>query len=65
VKRAGGDADRAASLAEAKRLLAVPDNVSRDLTHFTTDPRPLLDHREKVARMIERLNARQTSPAAN
>lgn len=47
--------ERAALLAEAKRLLAVPDAVSRDLTHFTTDPRPLLEHRDKLARMIERL----------
>lgn len=47
--------ERAALLAEAKRLLTVPDEVSRDLTHFTTDPRPLLEHRERLARMIERL----------
>lgn len=45
----------AALLAEAKALLIVPANVSRDLTHFTTDPRPLLEHRDQVARMIERL----------
>ncbi len=42
-------------LAEAERLLQVPEQISRDLTHFTTDPRPLLEHRRKVARMIERL----------
>jgi hypothetical protein len=40
---------------EARHLLAVPPEVSRDLTHFATDPRPILAHREKVARMIERL----------
>jgi len=40
---------------EAKALLVVPPEVSRDLTHFTTDPRPLLEHRDRVARMIERL----------
>ncbi len=45
---------RATLLAEAKRLLVVPENVSKDLTHFTTDPRPLLEHRDQVARMIER-----------
>jgi hypothetical protein len=39
-------------------LLEVPREISRDLTHFTTDPRVLLIHREKMARMIERL--RQT-----
>jgi len=42
-------------LAEAKSLLAVPERVSKDLTHFTTDPRPLLEHRDRLARMIERL----------
>jgi hypothetical protein len=45
----------AARVREAKALLTVPENVSKDLTHFTTDPRPILDHREKVARMIEQL----------
>jgi hypothetical protein len=42
-------------IAEGKRLLVVPPEVSKDLTHFTTDPRPMLEHRDKIARMIERL----------
>lgn len=42
-------------LAEAETLLVVPESVSKVLTHFTTDPRPLLEHRDRVARMIERL----------
>jgi len=42
---------------EARALLAVPSDISKDLTHFTTDPRPLLEHRARVARMIERLQA--------
>ena len=42
---------------EAKRLLLVPEAVSKDLTHFTTDPRPLLEYRDQVARMIERLRS--------
>jgi len=33
----------------------VPSDVSKDLTHFTTDPRVMLEHRDRVARMIERL----------
>jgi hypothetical protein len=45
----------AASLQEARELLVVPGTISKDLTHFTTDPRPLLAHRERVARMIEKL----------
>jgi hypothetical protein len=36
-------------------LLKVPNEVSQDLTHFTTDPRVMLAHRDRVARMIERL----------
>ncbi len=53
---AGGDGLPGAELlAEARALLVVPANVSRDLTHFTTDPRPLLEHRDRLARMIERL----------
>jgi hypothetical protein len=40
---------------QARRLLEVPETVSKDLTHFTTDPRQILAHRDKVARMLERL----------
>jgi len=39
----------------ARALLKVPPAVSQDLKHFTTDPRLLLQHREQVAQMIERL----------
>jgi len=35
--------------------LVVPSDVSTDLTHFTADPRPLLAHRDRIARMIEQL----------
>jgi hypothetical protein len=42
-------------LSEARQLLTVPPEVSRDLTHFTTDPRPMLAHRDRIARMIEQL----------
>jgi hypothetical protein len=40
---------------QAHELLKVPNEVSQDLTHFTTDPRVMLAHRDRVARMIERL----------
>ena len=43
---------------QARRLLEVPEEVSRDLTHFTTDPRALLAHRSQIAEMIEMLRAR-------
>jgi hypothetical protein len=42
-------------LKQATELLKVPTDVSQDLTHFTTDPRLVLAHRDRVARMIERL----------
>jgi hypothetical protein len=40
---------------QARELLKVPREVSQDTTHFTTDPRRMLEHRDRVARMIERL----------
>jgi len=40
---------------EARSQLTVPETVSKNLTHFTTDPRLLLEHRDRVARLIERL----------
>ena len=55
VKRLEAAKGDAKLIAEGKQLLVVPPEVSKDLTHFTTDPRPMLEHREKIARMIERL----------
>ena len=57
LEREFADIDRAVTdlLAEARALLKVPSAVSADTTHFTTDPRLLASHRDRVARMIERL----------
>jgi hypothetical protein len=40
---------------KAQSLLTIPENISASLTKFTTDPRDILQHREKIARMIEQL----------
>lgn len=40
---------------EAERLLAVPDSVVVDQTHFARTPLPMLAHRAKLAEAIERL----------
>ena len=42
----------------AEALLKAPPSVFTDMTHFSTDPAPLLQHREKVARAIERLSGK-------
>jgi hypothetical protein len=55
VRRLAGVAGQEGLVGEARGLLRVPDAVSRDLTHFTTDPRVLLAHRDAMGRMIERL----------
>jgi len=57
LKRAAARQAAASFVQEARGLLEVPESVSKDLTHFTTDPRPILAHRAKVARMIERLRS--------
>ena len=44
-------------LKQARELLKVPNDVSQDLTHFTADPRRILAHRDRVARMIERMQS--------
>ena len=44
--------------AAAEALLKAPASVFTDMTHFSTDPTPLLEHREKLARAIERLGAK-------
>ena len=40
---------------QGRELLTVPAAVSQDLQHFTTDPRLLTQHRDRIARMIEQL----------
>ena len=55
INRAAATGGNPSLLTEARRLLTVPQEVSRDLTHFTTDPRPMLAHRDRIARMIEQL----------
>lgn len=52
--RAAGNNDLFA-VANSQVRFQVPGEVSQDLTHFTTDPRRLLEHRDRMARMIERL----------
>jgi hypothetical protein len=44
--------------ADDEALLKVPASVYADMTHFNTDPTPLLEHREKLARAIERLSGK-------
>ena len=41
-----------------QKLLAVPGEISTDLTTYTKDPAPIEKHRDKVARAIEALLAR-------
>ncbi len=44
---------------KAAAFLEVPANISEDLTHFTSDPRPILERRDQIARMLERLDRSQ------
>lgn len=41
---------------EARQLLVVPDTITASLTEFTVDGEPIEQHRDQVARMIERLS---------
>ncbi|MCL2742496.1 MAG: DUF6067 family protein [Planctomycetaceae bacterium] len=54
------DAEREA----ANKLLEVPESVSRTMTDFTIDPRPLYEHRQKVGDMLEKLIEKAQKPAA-
>ncbi len=56
VERVAGVKGENHLVQEARALLQVPADISQDLTHFTTDPRLMLQHRERVARMIEKLS---------
>ena len=43
-------------LAHYRSLLEVPEEITRDMTHFTTDPAPILARRAEVAKAIEELS---------
>lgn len=55
IQKAQTNPAKAKRVSEAQQLLEIPSEISQDLTHFTTDPRLMLKHRERVARMIETL----------
>ena len=55
IEKSRTSATRAALVREAEALLKVPAEVSQDTRHFTTDPRAILAHRDRVARLLERL----------
>ncbi|HOX36460.1 MAG TPA: DUF6067 family protein [Candidatus Brocadiia bacterium] len=40
---------------DAAKLIEVPDSISRSLTEFTLDPKPIFAQRMKIAEAIERL----------
>lgn len=54
VERSGAQMD-GGRLAQIRRLLEVPGEISVDPTNFTTDPRAILARREEIARAIEAL----------
>ena len=55
VQRLGALKGETALVKEARALLQVPTEISKDTTHFTTDTCVMLAHRDRVANMIERL----------
>ena len=53
-----GDALPARTRRRYRKLLTVPERISKDLMAYTKDPAPLERHRNKVAQAIEALSAR-------
>ncbi|GHT39482.1 hypothetical protein FACS189427_13590 [Planctomycetales bacterium] len=54
---------KGSTLSEAEReaaeeLLNVPETVTKSMTEFTIDPRPLLEQRNKIGAMIEKISQR-------
>ncbi len=46
----------ARQLKKYNALLEVPENITKDMTHFTKDPAPIETYRDRIARAIARLN---------
>jgi hypothetical protein len=55
VQRLGALKGETPLVKQARELLRVPSDVSKDTTHFTTDPCVMLEYRDRVAQMIEKL----------
>ncbi|RMF86453.1 MAG: DUF4091 domain-containing protein, partial [Planctomycetota bacterium] len=56
--RRKGDTLPAEQRRRYEALLEVPPEITTDMTHFTTDPRPILTRRRALAAMIEDLTSR-------
>lgn len=56
VKKAEAKGVPASELADARRLLAIPESFCKSLTEYSTDPKDLTSLRDQVAREIERLS---------
>jgi hypothetical protein len=50
-----------ADRAEYEELLKVPEAITADMAHFTTDPAPIYARRAQIAQAIERLQSRVAS----
>jgi citrate synthase len=50
-----GDKLSEADRKSAAELLSVPESITKSMTEFTIDPRPVLQRRIAVAKLIERL----------
>ncbi|MDD2707432.1 MAG: DUF6067 family protein [Verrucomicrobiae bacterium] len=55
LKKAGAQDKRAAEVAEAEKLLAIPGHIVKALDDYTQNPADLHDYRRKVGDMIEKL----------
>lgn len=53
-----GDSLSETQRGKAEELLRIPDTITKTLTDFTIDPRPVLQHREAIGNMIETLQKR-------
>jgi len=52
-----GEQLSAAERKSAEELLTVPESITKSMTEFTFDPRPILERRAAIAAMIERLQS--------
>ena len=47
--------EQSEEVTKAEALLQIPEEITKSLTEFSLDPKPLYEHREKVAKAIESL----------
>jgi len=55
IQKAKAQGKESQEIADAEKLLQIPESITESMTEFSTNPKPLYEHREKIAETIEKM----------